>query len=160
MRDPNNQYKKIHYFLRIIIMVSIVIFFFLFVQFKIKNENLDILFVCVIIILFIYFVMNLCSILITRISRFKEKIYDWEIEGYTWSLAKFYFSMSFFSSGISLLALDFIHTWYFALLTSIIFIIETIEFYMISKKYSEYNLVYSEYQKEERLLFPENFTKK
>lgn len=156
----NNQYKKWYYLLLGLSFFLMILFILLFAQFHADNENLTILFACVIIFLIIYGIINLLSILSTNISSFKEKIYDWEIEGYTWSLAKLYFSFCLLSSGISLLVLDFKHTWYFTLLTSIIFIIEIIEFYIVSKKYSEYKLVYSEYEKDERLLFPENFSKK
>ncbi len=156
----NNQYKKWYYLLFGLSFLLTILIILLFAQFHIDDENLTILFACVIIFLVIYSIVNLLSILSTNIGSFKEKIYDWEIEGYTWSLAKLYFSFCLISSGISLMSLDFVHTWYFTLLTCIIFIIEIIEFYIVSKKYSEYKLVYSEYEKEERLLFPENFSKK
>lgn len=97
------------------------------------------------------------SILTNKISEFKGQIYDWEIDLYKWSLANLYFSFCLFSSGMSLLAIYFVNTWYFSLFTNIIFVIELIYFLIISKKYSEYSLVYSEYGKGERLLFTENF---
>lgn len=157
IEKKDNQFKKWCYFLRFLSISSIVIIFVLFSQFKTKNENLISLFACVIIFLSLYGGVNFLSMLTTKISTLKEKIYDWEIEVYTWSLAKLYFSLCLLFSGTSLLAIDFANTWYFTLFTSSIFIIELIQFLIVSKKYSEYSLVYLEYGKGERLLFPENF---
>ena len=117
------------------------------------NSNEGILLVIFTIIIIIYSISSALIFLFIPF-KFKQAIYDYEIEGYNAILTLLYISI-FQLSFCTLLYFKMPNFFLFNLISSLIVVaLNLVEFIFISKGYAGYRLVYEENGKEPRELFP------
>ena len=88
--------------------------------------------------------------------KYKKEIYDFEITSYNCSLVNFYAMLFIFGISIMPLSKEFTSYWLYSLLLLLGTICSLIEFVLVSKKYSEYNIVYKKYKSTAEILFPKD----
>ncbi len=111
-----------------------------------------------------FIIYSLINVLISSIiliffkeKEMKKKIYEYEINGYISKLVLVIISSIFSVFGIGLLSFDVKKCWFISVLSLLPFIFSIIEFILISKKYSEYKMVYKKYGEDEVELFPDDY---
>lgn len=109
----------------------------------------------------LYFVTALIILIVSMICLIfgnkkilKKKIYQSEIKSYLAKLINVVANLSLFSLSIFMLINGL---WYVTILLLINSALGVIDFILISNKYNEYKMVYQEYGKEERELFPKEY---
>ena len=141
IKDTQNQYIK---YIRIIRIVKIMISFILLIlliPFKSVSSNSINIRSILVLMLFIYSIVSLITYLYKQ-KELKKKIYASELDGYYIGLFNFYLSLVCSVFLIGMLCEDIKSNWFYLIFMIIIPMISFIEFRLISKKYSEYKLVY------------------
>ncbi len=158
----NLKNSKDEYFI-IKVLLHVASLILAIISFGILNTKIDVLpenniydmYMLTIIIIFVHIIVNFVTLFI-RQREYKESIYDNEIRNYHANLINFYVALLMFCYVVVLQSLTFSRNWGLLIITFIIVGFSYFEFYLTSKKYSEYKLVYEEYGKEIRELFPKN----
>lgn len=149
-----NQYFLINIILHLFSLgFTILTFILLFNKDLLEEKNLRTVMVFFMITIAIYLLVNLYTF-IAHHRKIKEEIYDNEIFPYCCFLANFYASLLPLSISVCFLYQYFNAFWYICLILLVNSILAFIEFLLISRKYSEYRIVYKEHNKEEKDLFP------
>lgn len=139
--EQKNQYIKIidliHIFINILsILLNIILLF------TNSYSNKEIKIKVLIFISIIVFLIISNGTLLFRQRKFKKEIYPDELSNYRASLVNYYISITLSTLMVSLLCIDFCRNGYYLFFIIIFPIISYIEFMLVSKKYSEYKLVY------------------
>ena len=152
--NENNQYYKIidliHTFLSLWSIVLIVIL----LPFKSMPDKELSVRVLLLICSLIYLIISIGTYIL-RQKKLKKEIYDDELGSYCAAVVNYYSSITLSTLLVSLMSVNFIKYWYYLLFIILLPVASYIEFMLVSKKYSEYKLVYYN-QKEEQIreLFP------
>ena len=90
-----------------------------------------------------------------RQKKLKKEIYDDELGGYCATVVNYYSSLTLSVLLVSLISINFKEYWYYLFFIVLFPLISYLEFVLVSKKYSEYKLVYYNQKEDEiRELFP------
>jgi len=135
--------KMFHY-----ISLLLTLFYFYPIRFLDTEDNSKQGYIFTLVILIILLAYGTINTLIDVPKRFKLKIYEYEMTGYFSSAFLFLVHMAIFFTAILFCTISFKNHWIFLLISGIFLLINSINFYKISKEYSKYTLVYQEDIKE------------
>lgn len=153
---PKNQYFVINMILHLLAMISLIISFVLLLQRKFPTDsNLETMIIFLLLGMGVYAIVNFFT-LFTHQLNFKVEIYDNEIMSHSSSMMNLYMSLLLLAVGTCFLYQYFADYWYVTIFLLVTAIFSMIEYLLLTKKYSEYKLVFKEQDKEEVILFPNN----
>lgn len=156
MDKSTNQYFVINLLLHLLSLISVITAIVLLFQKKVPTDSsLETMIIFLTLGIVVYAIVNFFT-LFTQQLDFKTEIYDNEIISHTSSMVNLYMSLFPLAIGTCFLYQYFIDYWYITILLLVTAIFSMIEYLLLTKKYSEYKLVFKEHDKEETLLFPNN----
>ncbi|MEG1222296.1 MAG: hypothetical protein RSD69_01165 [Bacilli bacterium] len=151
---PKNQYFIINLILHIVSLLSVITsFVFLLQRVYPTEDNLVTMIIFLLLGMAVYAIVNFFT-LFTHQLYLKEEIYDNEIMPHTSSMVNLYISLLLLAIGICFLYQYFVYYWYVVAFLFLSSGFSLIKYLLLSKKYSEYKLVYKEHDKEIQELFP------
>lgn len=139
----------------LLIVISLIILLFKLAYIELSNYSLA-LTICV-LLFSLYSTSNIIFLVGSRLKNFKKKIYDFDIDSYKNAYYNFLINTAVFSTSIVITAISIKDGWIVSTICFLSSIFSLMEFILISKKYSEYDLYYEEHECKARKLFPDKY---